>query len=344
MINSYSKKSMEFIEKNFNQIIDKKNFINVSVGGSVARGYAQNKSDIDLICISKVEEKYKKIFKNICEFPVEIHIIPIQYIYALVESVKKYSNLEYELHNCMDIFCMGAKKCNLIERKQDEITKLFSDWREIKKITDSIILYEDEQLFLTILKRSVNKIKFYDEVYKQFEKNMQNYSNVDKLINMLKLYSLYIGKIFSKVLWTDLYLDNDYNQEIKKIILENIVIDTDNIDCFYKWVKREYDFIIEKHATINCEFCKDDYLQCNILRCIHDYIIDAKKARNNEMKLGELLSIKKVIEYVSLLYKKLNIKDSELEKINSKIILDDKTINNIWSLIKKECKENACKE
>ncbi len=344
MADSYSKKAMKFIEKNFNQIIEGKNFISISVGGSVARGYAQNKSDIDLICISKVEKKYKKIFKNICEFQVEIHIIPIQYIYALVESVKQYSNLKYEPHNCIDIFCMGAKKCNLIERKQDEIIKLFSDWREIKKVTDSIILFEDEQEFLTTLKRDVSQAKFYDEVYREFEKGMENYSNVDKLINMLKLYSLYIGKIFSKVLWTDLYLDNDYNQEVKKILLESVLIDIDNINHFYNWVKIEYNSIIEKHSTINCEFCKSDYLQCNILRCIHDYIIDAEKARENKLKLGELLSIKKAIEYVTLLYKKLNIEDNELEEINNKIIIDDKVINDIWNLTKKECKKNACKK
>ena len=85
-------------------------------------------------------------------------------------------------------------------------------------------------------------------------------------------------------------------------------------------------------------------MQCNILRCIHDYIIDAEKARENKLKLGELLSIKKAIEYVTLLYKKLNIEDNELEEINNKIIIDDKVINDIWNLTKKECKKNACKK
>lgn len=344
MVSSYSKKAIEFMKKSYNAIINEDDFITVSIGGSVARGYAQDKSDIDLICISVIEEKYKKIFENICEFPVEIHIIPVQYIYALVESVKKYSNLNYELPKCIDIFSMGAKKCNLIERKQDDILKLFSNWREIKKITDSIILFENEKKFLTNLKESVNDTKFYDVVYKEFENNMNQYSNIDKLINMLKLYSLYIGKIFSKVLWTDLYLDNEYNKKIKKYILGNILIDKDNIKYFYEWEKREYNLIIERHSTIECEFCKSNYLQCNIMRCIHDYIIDAKKARENKLELGELLSIKKVIEYVTLLYKKLNIKDSELGVINSKIIINDKTIKNIWNLIKEECKKNAYKQ
>ena len=228
MASSYSEKAMKFMEKDFEKIVNKNSFISVSVGGSVARGYAQDKSDIDLICISVIEKKYKKIFENICEFPVEIHIIPVQYIYALVESVKKYSNLNYELPECIDIFSMGAKKCNLIERKQDDILKLFSNWREIKKITDSIILFENEKKFLTNLKKTVKDTKFYDAVYEEFESNMNQYSNIDKLINMLKLYSLYIGKIFSKVLWTDLYLDNEYNNQIKKYILENILIDKDN--------------------------------------------------------------------------------------------------------------------
>ena len=343
MASCYSEKAMNIMEKDFEKIVDKNSFISVSVGGSVARGYAQGKSDIDLICISIIEKKYKKIFEDISEFPVEIHIVPVQYIYALVESVKKYSNLNYDLPECIDIYSMGAKKCNLIERKQDDILKLFSNWREIKKITDSIILFENEKNFLTNLKKSVKDTKFYDIVYEEFESNMNQYSNIDKLINMLKLYSLYIGKIFSKVLWTDLYLDNEYNNKIKKYILENILIDKDNIKYFYEWEKKEYDLIIKRHSEIECEFCKSDYLQCNIMRCIHDYINDAKKARDNKLELGELLSIKKVVEYVKLLYEKLNIKDSELEVINSKIMISDETINNIWNLIKEECKINACK-
>lgn len=68
MADSYSKKAMKFIEKNFNQIIEGKNFISISVGGSVARGYAQNKSDIDLICISKVEKNTKKYLRIYVSF------------------------------------------------------------------------------------------------------------------------------------------------------------------------------------------------------------------------------------------------------------------------------------
>lgn len=341
MKSDYSKKAMKFMKENLGKIVDKENFINVSVGGSVARGYAQNKSDIDLICISTIEEKYKKIFKNIDGFQVEIHLIPVQYIYALVENVKKYSNLNYNLPERIDFFSMGAKKCDLIERKQDDILKLFSNWREIKKIVDSIVLYENKNRFLTYLKNSINNTKFYDIVYKEFEKNMDKYSNIDKLINMMKLYSLYIGKVFSKVLWTDLYLENEYDNRIKKNILKNIYIDKNNIKCFYEWNKKNYDIIITRHSKIVCDFCKNDYLQCNIMRCIHDYINDAIKAKNQDLELGELFSIKKVIEYVMLLYNKLDIADSKLEEINSKIIINNETIISVWNIIKEECKKNA---
>ena len=345
MKTNYSKDAIKFIKENYDYIINKKDFISVSIGGSVARGYATNLSDIDLICISVIEKSYKKIFKNIYQFKVEIHIIPVQYIYNLLENVSKYSNLNYKLPNNINtMLSSGAKKCNLIERKQDCVNKLLSDWRELKKIVDSIIFYEDKEKFLTNLKNCIDDIKFYDKVFIKFEDNMYKYSNIDKLINMLKLYSLYQGNVFSKVLWTDLYIDTQYIKTIKKYILDNIPIDIDNIKNFYNWEKKRYKLLIEKHHSIKCDFCENDYLQCNIMRCINDYIIDAKKARKNKMKLGEILSIKKVIEYVTLLYKKIDMVDQELETINNKIMIDDKTINKIWQLIKKECINNAYTE
>lgn len=341
MKSNYSRQAFKFIKNNYHNVVSKNDFEIISVGGSVARGYAQNKSDIDLLCISKTQKQYKKIFKKIYEFPIEIHIIPIQYIYTLAKNLKEFSSFNFNLPNSIDIFSFGAKKCNIIDRKLDNITKLLSDWREIKKISDSKILYENSN-FLNCLKKSIKQIKFSNSIYIEFEKNFYNYSNIDKLINMSKIYLLYRNKVFSKVLWFDLYVDKYYTKKQKELIVTELNYSLEKFNIFYDWLKLNYTKIMEEHSKINCQFCKDDIFQCNIIRCIDDYIKDAKKARENNWKLGELCSIKKALEYIFTLYKKLNIKDEELEQINKKFVIRNEFIQNIWQLIRKEC-VNACK-
>ena len=80
MGNLYSNEVMNLVNKNYQKVVNIDEFISISVGGSVARGYAITDSDVDLICISSKEVAYKKIFKNLNNIKFEIHIIPVNYI------------------------------------------------------------------------------------------------------------------------------------------------------------------------------------------------------------------------------------------------------------------------
>ena len=124
-MNSFSNKAISFIKQNYKTIVNIKDFTSISIGGSIARGYAINDSDIDLICVSQKENSYKKIFKRIDEFQVEIHIIPVTYIYALIQNIKEYSNLCFEIPKSIDIFCMGAK-IGHVTIYQEIIIRLFT--------------------------------------------------------------------------------------------------------------------------------------------------------------------------------------------------------------------------
>lgn len=342
-MSEYSDRAISFMQKNYSSIIDEQQYISVSVGGSVARKYAQDESDIDLICITNKEKKYKKIFKRICEFPVEIHIIPVDYIYALVSEVKKYIELDYITPNSIEFFSMGAKKCNVISKKQDELTKFLSNWREIKKISDSIVLKENK--FLQELQKAVEYSKLKEELLEVYKNSIKEYSDIDKIINSLKIYSIVKGKIFSKVLWTDIYVEKDYNNLKIKSVLDDITKNKEKLEKgFLEWEAKNYSELIKLHSKINCEFCRDDYLQCNIMRCIHDYIIDMKKAKANSMKYGEVLSIKKALEYIYYLYEKENIIDKELEELDKLIYIDSDKANIIFEIVRKEVEDVYIKQ
>ena len=60
MLNTFSLEVVEFLKENYSQIIDKKNLESISISGSVARGYAQAGSDVDIVCIGCNIEKSKK--------------------------------------------------------------------------------------------------------------------------------------------------------------------------------------------------------------------------------------------------------------------------------------------
>ena len=149
--------------------------------------------------------------------------------------------------------------------------------------------------------------------------------------------------MFSKVLWTDIYVKQYYNNPNIEKVLNEISKNNEKLEnLFFEWERKNYYTLIDLHASLNCEFCKEDILQCNIMRCIHDYIIDAKKAKENQFKYGEVLSIKKSIEYIGYLYKKLNITDEKLIKIDDLIYIDFNKANLIYEIVKKEVEKCIC--
>ena len=337
MGNLYSNEVMNLVNKNYQKVVNIDEFISISVGGSVARGYAITDSDVDLICISSKEVAYKKIFKNLNNIKFEIHIIPVNYINTLLPRISKYIIIPNNISSeTTDVVSMGAKKCNIITKKDDEFTRLLSAWREIKKIVDSIILYENDSKFLTNFKKQFEQIKVSSNIFNLFEKNMNNYSSIDLLINSLKLYSLLQYDVFSKVLWIDIYLEEKYDLKIKDDIIKMLSNMHENTEKFLLWKEKNFSSLLEMHSQIKCDFCKEDYLQCNIMRCIVDYMNDIEKARKNNLKYGEILSIKKCLEYIEALLEKLNIEDLDLINIIRGFEIRKEQVLDIYYYIKKE--------
>ena len=208
-----------------------------------------------------------------------------------------------------------------------------SDWRELKKIVDSVVIYQNKSNYLFNLINLSNKFSLKKSFLNLLTEN-NKFTNFDNFINYFKLNAFINNDVFSKVLWVDLYMEKDYNQEIKKIIKKYIKVNKKSNEEFYKWYKREFNNIIEIHSSLECDFCKNDYMQCNIIRCINDYYNDATRARDNNLKYGEYFSIQRVLTYISLLYDRTNNQSATLQKLLDNFKIDNEMVNFIVEKVK----------
>lgn len=311
-MNDYCTRAIAYIEKNYKEIIKSSDYLSISVGGSIARGYGNEHSDIDLICIGDNIEKYKKKFFNKDSYNIEVHEIPINYLENIIKQLSIYINFpNYDNRKInsikLDDRAFGAKKCNMIDKKDNQLTVFLSNWRELKKITDSIKIYENSK-FLTLFKNDLDKISLKESFIDLLILNNE-FGNSDKIINLLKLNSFVNNDVFSKVLWIDLYLKKEYNFEISKIVFKKLFDSENSKKKFYKWYSENIKYIHKLHKKYECDICMGDMMQCNIMRCIHDYYNDTKKAKERGYVLGEFFSIQRVLMYIKLLYDKSNHKD-----------------------------------
>ena len=274
-----------------------------------------------------------KQFIKINGYNIEIHTIPIEYIGNILLALNKYiyitNNTKTININNKNDTSSGAKKCKIIEKTNNNLSSFLSDWRELKKITDSITIYENEEKYLAQLKENVNSIKL-KERFKDLLVIDKSFTDFDNFINGLKLISFLHNDIFSKVLWIDLYLNNKYNSKIKEAIDKNIKVK--NNCTFYKWYDKEIRSIIKLHSSLNCNFCKDDYMKCNIMRCINDYYNDTQKAKSNGLLYGEFFSIQRVLTYINMIYNKTNTNNNTLNDLLKKYKIDKRIVNTIFKI------------
>lgn len=334
-MNDYCLNAINYIKKNYKSILTSSDYLSISIGGSIARGYGNKYSDIDFICIGKNIEKYKKRFLNKDSYNIEVHEIPLNYLENIIKQLAAYINFpNYDTEKLKNIEvdnkAFGAKKCNIIDKKDNQLTTFLSNWRELKKITDSIVIYETSN-FLTSLKNDLNKIELKESFLQLLDLN-NNFGNSDRIINLMKLNSFVNNDVFSKVLWIDLYLKKDYNLEISEMIFQK-ALDTDNSkNNFYKWYSENIDYIYKLHKRYECDTCKGDMMQCNIMRCIHDYYNDTQKAKERKYVLGEFFSIQRVLMYIKLLYDKSHCENAALIELIDEFEFTDeeyRIINNI---------------
>ena len=318
MLNSFSLEVVEFLKENYSQIIDKKNLESISISGSVARGYAQAGSDVDIVCIGCNIEKSKKSisFKN---YNLEIHYYPTQYVTDILFVITS-------------IFENGSILDDKIKYSKNEVAleDILLSWRKLKKISDSIILYEKNK-YLTEVKMLVKKIKANKNIVCLLENSMKKTSNSESIINSLRVYSLMNGNVFSKVSWCDLYMKTDYSNTFGKVFTENINLDNVEIKQFSNLFNTK----ILPHLNSCFDIDNKKHIPYKLFIELENCVENLKKATTNKMKYGEFLAMLQTVECI----KKINAKQEiiKISDIKDVQYLLDKVPSKLLDVMKKEC-------
>lgn len=300
-MNEFSKQTISVIKNIYKKyIVEEYNITVIAVGGSVARGYGCQSSDVDLLFFCQNISQYKKKFCKEKNINIELHYIPLDvlsYHCKILEPILTLPIIRGECEISPSI--LGEKRCENYNYNDDLLTKMLSSWREVKKMTDIIILYENNPCFHKFI-RSFNKVNInQDKILSLALQLISNENTVETVIKLFKLSAIYNNDVFSKVFWTDHFLADKPN--VKKQF-ENIL---DPLMPLPKdWIESAKSTLIlatEKHPSITCKTCEGDIRRCNLGRCFFDYLNDTERAINEGYFFGSWLSLKKSIDYAKKL-------------------------------------------
>lgn len=274
----------------------------VAIGGSVARKYYElggKVDDIDVLFFGENIEYYKKKFTQIDDFKVELHYVPARFPYLLYGRISEINSAKVPLPKKESEALWGEKRCQKIN-ESSAYHLLFSAWRELKKLIDGEVVFEINGWYtnlksqLPIHPDCARIQNIATEVY-----NNQRGSAVSKLIDLMKLLMLCENNVFSKVYWTDLYLNNQL-YEIKRFVEEcfNPIPPRCELMEWLATIKDMYYSAKEQHCGISCPICSGDIERCNVGRCARDFISDSARGFQYNAPIGGLLSLSRADEYL----------------------------------------------
>ena len=300
-MNDFSKQAISTVEKLYKTyMVDDYNIVAVAIGGSIARGYGCQGSDVDLLLFCKNIGQYQKKFPEEHNLNLELHYIRCDVLNYLNNKVAPIFSEPHILNKkIINEDILGEKKCELYKNKSNSLNALLSAWRELKKMTDTIILYEKDKYYndfcSMFLSSKISKNKILNMITDLISKDQ----SIETVIKMIKLSAIYQNDVFSKVLWLDRFLEN--KQDLKNIV-KNLLGSIPPVPL--NWLEQAKEILSEAtriQKNIKCDTCKGDIRRCNLGRCFHDYLNDAERARNEGYLYGSWLSLKKSIDYAQQL-------------------------------------------
>lgn len=127
-------------------------------------------------------------------------------------------------------------------------------------------------------------------------------SNITKLIDIMKFCMLAKQEVFSKVYWTDYYLEHQLIPA-KDFVIQALspLPCTEQINIWLSATEVRYQQLKSAHQGVMCEICHGEIRKCNIGRCANDFIDDSRRALNNGLRIGCLLSLMRANEYINQL-------------------------------------------
>ena len=137
-------------------------------------------------------------------------------------------------------------------------------------------------------------------------KDSDKMSSLESVIESFKFYFVASGGVFSKVFWTDFYINSMNDGKIKSIMSIIFLADSLSKNTLDNWIavmQSKLDIAVLNHKMMReCSICKGQFEKCNIGRCGGDYLNDARRAVGRNYKISGVLCIRRTYEYLKKAY------------------------------------------
>ena len=300
-MNKFSKYAVKEVEKLYKKyVIEEYDVTAVAIGGSIARGHGCQGSDVDLLLFCKNIDQYQKKFPDEHSLNLELHYIPHEVLHFLYNKVTDILSEPITFGEKMiSEEILGEKKCEHYKGENNSLNTLLSAWRELKKMSDTIIIYEKDEYYNNFCVNFLESRISTDKVLNMLSDLIIKEQSFETVIKIIKLSAIYQNEVFSKVLWIDRFLKS--RQSAKEIIV-NILGHVHSLPI--EWIEHAKTTFFEAsqiQKSMVCSICVGDIRRCNLGRCFHDYLNDTERAIKEGYVYGSWLSLKKSVDYAKKL-------------------------------------------
>lgn len=301
----------------------------IAIGGSYARKYDGLKGDIDLLYFIRDFPHYRKRKLEDKGYLFEFHYIPDNFA---DEMIKAATPILLSGNQNNELLCpnnwesnWGEKRCALenfaTEDDVGNINSMLSAWRELRKLLDTILVFDNNRWYSKFKYKYDNFQIDYKKLLWWCDKIYENnfFSQVEKLCIFFKFNCLSLNLVYSKSYWTNYYLNLPNNSFYKQVFSSVFSVSNDLLDKIVTWRND----LKSKSATLesihnefcDCRICHGLYTSCNLGRCIADYIQDIDHALEVRYFESALLCENNCYKYI----KRLN----NIHEIKLKDVIDD---------------------
>lgn len=297
-----------WVRENYKKLICNPDDIqSVVVGGSVARNYPDDEGDIDIIYFMKSQDMYRKEKRVEDDILIELHYVPLKFIFLLLETIEPIIDAEkWGINNSTGLDSLWGEKLCTYQKKTENNKFLLAAWRELKKLIDSIVIYDGDLWYEKNIQKYRNIKGDKRKILNIINKDINNMSSLESIIENFKFYSVTRGDVFSKVFWTDYYINSMNNSKIKSLMNTTFAIDDLSENTLVDWInimQENLETAVLNHKMMReCSICKGQFEKCNIGRCSGDYLFDARRAVKRKYEISIVLCIRRSYEYLQKAY------------------------------------------
>lgn len=301
------KSKITWVRENYSRLVSNPEDIqSVVIGGSVARNYPDDGGDIDIIYFMKSQEMYRKEKKTVDDILIELHYVPLKFVFLLLETIEPVIDVnKWGCNNDSDMSYLWGEKLCPHQKKSENNKVLLAAWRELRKLLDTIVIYDSDAWYEKNMAQ-YKSIKGDKEKILNVMSGHNDMSSLESIIEGFKFYSIARGDVFSKVFWTDYYINNMNDEKIESAMKNVFEIDGLLESVLTSWiniVQERLEIAVQEHKKLSdCSICKGEFVKCNIGRCGGDYLFDACRATERKYKISAVLCIRRAYEYIKKAY------------------------------------------